>query len=167
MASVLDAIVPRRANNDYRGGAIAFYGFGLLVAERLFSATVHFLTPDGGKNSIASIIVFEGHPDPNPIVYMFASIAGMHEMLFVLLYGLVLWRYRNLIPLMLALMLTGMVFGVVASTLHPLTPEYYERTPPAMLVRVPKFLVISTLLLLAVWRSSKTRVEPETRPVTA
>ena len=167
MPSTLDAILPPHANNDYRGGTVAFYGFCLLLAERTFSATVHFLTPDGGKNSIASIIVFEGDPDPNPIAYMFASIAGMHEMLLVILCGLVLWRYRNLIPLMLALMLTGMVFGVVVSTLHPLTPEYFERTPPAMLVRVPKFLVISTLLLLAVWRSSKTRVEPETRPATA
>ncbi|MAE94471.1 MAG: hypothetical protein CL910_07415 [Deltaproteobacteria bacterium] len=166
MASALDAIVPRRANNDYRGGAIAFYGFSLLVAERIFSATVHFLTPDGGKNSIASIIVFEGDPDPNPIVYMFASIAGAHEMLFVLLYGLVLWRYRNLIPLMLTLMLVGMAFGVVASTLHPLTPDYFERTPPAMLVRVPMFLFIGTLLFLAVRQSSKPRVGPEAGPAT-
>jgi hypothetical protein len=53
MASALDAIVPLRpANNDYCGGALAFYGFCLLVAERTFSATVHFLTPDGRKNSI-------------------------------------------------------------------------------------------------------------------
>ena len=155
MASVLDAIVPRRANNDYRGGAIAFYGFCLLVAERTFSATVHFLTPDGGKNSIASIIVFEGDPDPNPIIYMFASIAGMHEMLFVFLFGLVLWRYRSLIPLMLALMFVWMLFGVVLTTMHPLTPEYFERTPPAMLVRVPKFLLIGGLLFLAVRNSAQ------------
>lgn len=153
MRSVVDVIVPRRANNDYRGGAVAFYGFCFLVAERLFSATVHFLTPDGGKNSIASIIVFEGDPDPNPIIYMFASIAGMHEMLFVLLYGLVLWRYRGLIPLMLALMLLGMVFGLVVTAMHPLTPEYYERTPPALLVRVPMFLLIGSLLFLAVRKS--------------
>ena len=153
MGSLVDVLVPQRANNDYRGGAVAFSGFCFLVAERLFSATVHFLTPDGGKNSIASIIVFEGDPDPNPIAHMFASIAGMHEMLFVLLYGLVLWRYRSLIPLMLTLMLLGMIFGLVLTAMHPLTPEYYERTPPAMLVRVPMFLVISGLLLHAVRRS--------------
>ncbi len=153
MARIIDAIVPPRANNDYRGGAVAFYGFCLLVAERVFSATVHFLTPDGGKNSIASIVVFEGDPDPNPIAYLFASIAGMHEMLFVLLYGLVLWRYRSLIPLMLALMLLGMVFGLVLTAMHPLTPEYYERTPPAILVRVPMFLLIGGLLLHAVRKS--------------
>ncbi len=150
MARIVDAIVPRRANNDYRGGAVAFYGFCLLVAERVFSATVHFLTPDGGKNSIASIIVFEGDPDPNPISYMFASIAGMHEMLFVFLFILVLCRYRSLIPLMLTLMLVWMLFGVLLTTMHPLTPEYFERTPPAMLVRVPKFLLIGALLFLAV-----------------
>ena len=155
MARIVDAIVPRRANNDYRGGAVAFYGFCLLVAERVFSATVHFLTPDGGKNSIASIIVFEGDPDPNPIIYMFASIAGMHEMLFVFLFILVLCRYRSLIPLMLTLMLVWMLFGVLLTTMHPLTPEYFERTPPAMLVRVPKFLLIGGLLFLAVRNTAR------------
>ena len=86
---------------------------------------------------------------------MFASIAGMHEMLFVFLFGLVLWRYRSLIPLMLALMFVWMLFGVVLTTMHPLTPEYFERTPPAMLVRVPKFLLIGGLLFLAVRNSAQ------------
>jgi hypothetical protein len=155
MGSVIDVLVPRRANNDYRGGRVAFAGFCFLVAQNVFSATVHFLTPDGGKNSIASIIVLEGDPDPNPIVYMFAAIAGMHEMLFVLLYGVVLWRYRSLIPLMIALMLVGMVFGLVVTSMHPLTPDYFERTPPALLVRVPMFLLISGLLFLSVRNSGR------------
>ncbi len=155
MTEILEVIVPRRAGNEYRGGAIALYGFCFLVAEQLFSATVHFLTPDGGKNTIASIIVFEGDPDPTPIAHMFASIAGMHEMLFVLLYGIVLWRYRSLVPLMLALMLLGMVFGFVVTAMHPLTPEYFERTPPAMLVRGPKLLLIGGLFLLAVRKAAE------------
>ena len=63
MTGFLDAILPPHANDGYRGGAAAFYGYCVLLAEQTFSATVHFLTPDGGKNSIASIIVFEGNPD--------------------------------------------------------------------------------------------------------
>lgn len=170
MTGFLDAILPPCANNDYRGGSVVFYGFCFLFAQQIFSATVHFLTPDGGKNSIASIIVFEGNPDPNLIMYMFASIAGAHEMVFVVLCGLVLWRYRNLIPLLLALMLVGMLFGTISSTMHPLTPEYFERTPPAMLVRVPKFLLISGLLIFAVWKTMKTAgapgIEPSGNPTT-
>ena len=53
MNRVLEALVPRQANNDYRGGAMAFYGFCLLFAAQVFRSTVHFLKPDSGVNSIA------------------------------------------------------------------------------------------------------------------
>ena len=42
MTSALDAILPRQANNDYRGGAVPYYGFCLLAATSLFSSTVSF-----------------------------------------------------------------------------------------------------------------------------
>jgi hypothetical protein len=44
------------------------------MAVSLFRSTVHFLKPDSGVNSIASIRVFEGTPDPNHIIYMFSAI---------------------------------------------------------------------------------------------
>ena len=104
-----------------------------------------------GQNSIAGIIVFEGDPNPNPIMYMFASISGMQETVFAMLCGVVLWRYRNLIPLMLAMMLLHLVFLSIASTLHPLTPDYFTHTPPAMIVKVPKYIVLSGLLAYSLW----------------
>ena len=167
MISALDVILPRQANNDYRGGAVPFYGFCLLTAVMLFRSTVHFLKDDSGVNSIASIMVFEGAPDPNNIIYMFSSIGGMHQMLFVMLYGLVLWRYRNLIPLMFAFMIVESIFGFVVSTLHPLTPEYYEHTPPGMIARVPKLLFAALMLFLAVRRSTATREEAPMEAATA
>ncbi len=166
MTSALDAVLPRQANNDYRGGAVPFYGFCLLTAASLFSSTVHFLKGDSGVNSIASIIVFEGSPDPNNIIYMFSAVGGITQMLFVMLYGFVLWRYRSLIPLMLGFMALEVLFGFVVGLMHPLTPEYFERTPPAMLVAVPKLVVCVTLLFLAIRRSMETRVESEVEPAT-
>ncbi len=167
MTSALDIILPRQANNNYRGGPVPFYGFCLLTAAMLFRSTVHFLKDDSGVNSIASIIVFEGTPDPNNIIYMFSAVGGLSQMLFVMLYGLVLWRYRNLIPLMLGFMVLEVLFGFVVGLMHPLTPEYFEHTPPAKLVAVPKLLVCATLLFLAARRSMKTPAESETEPATA
>ena len=118
-------------------------------------------------NSIASIIVFEGTPDPNNIIYMFSAVGGLSQMLFVLLYGLVLRRYRNLIPLMLGLMVLEVLFGFVVGLMHPLDPEYFEHTPPAKLVAAPKLLVCATLLFLAVRRSMETRAESEAESATA
>ncbi len=167
MNRVLEALVPPQANNDYRGGAMAFYGFCLLFAAQVFRSTVHFLKPDSGVNSIASIMVFEGDPDPNNIIYMFSAIGGLTQMMWVILFGLVLWRYRNLIPLMLGFLVVEKLFGFVVMWMHPLTPEYFERPPPAMLVAVPKLLVCTTLLFLAVRRSMATRAESEGEPVAA
>ena len=38
MANSLETIFPRQANNDYRGGTVAFYGFLLIIAQHAFSA---------------------------------------------------------------------------------------------------------------------------------
>ena len=154
MISALDVILPRQANNDYRGGAVPFYAFCLLTAGMLFRSTVHFLKGDSGVNSIASILVFEGTPAPNTVIYMFSAVGGLHQMLFVMLYGLVFWRYRNLIPLMFAFMVVENCFGFVVTFLHPLTPEYYEHTPPAMLARVPVLVFNAVMLFLAVRRTA-------------
>ena len=153
MPSTLDVIIPRQANNDYRGGDAAFYGFCLVTALMLFRATVHFLKPDSGVNSIASIMVFEGSPDPNNIIYMFSAIGGMHQMLWVMFYGLVLSRYRNLIPLMFAFMVVEGFFGFIVGAIHPLTPEYFAHTPPGKLASVPKLMFCAVMLFVAVRRS--------------
>jgi hypothetical protein len=141
--------------NEYRGGPIPFYGFCLIFATQVFKSTVHFLKADSGVNSIASIIVFpfEGPADPNNVIYLFSAVGGVGQMMFTILYALVLWRYRSLLPLMLAFMLLETLFGIVVTTLHPLTPDYYVYTPPAMIVRIPQLVVIPTLLFMAIQRS--------------
>ncbi len=146
-------LLPREADNDYRGGAIPFYGFCLLVAVMLFRSTVHFLAPDSGVNSIASIIVFEGDPDPNNLIYLFSANGGMVQMLFVIVYGIVLWRYRSLIPLMFAFLVVESCFGFVVGALHPIDPVYVEHTPPGKLGALPKLGFAVVMLYLSVRNS--------------
>lgn len=52
-------------------------------------------------------------------------------MSFASLNFLVLWRYRSLIPLMLALMVMQQFFICMVQTMHPLTP-ITTRTPPGL-----------------------------------
>ncbi len=163
MPRMLDVILPPQANNDYRGGAVPFYAFCLLVAVSLFRSTVHFLKPDSGVNSIASIMVFEGTPDPNQIIYMFSAIGGLHQMLWVMLYGLVLWRYRNLIPLMFGFLIVECLFGMVVETMHPLTPEYFEYTPPGKVAGVPKLVFSVVMFIVVVRRSMNPGASPESK----
>jgi len=157
MSGTLDVLLPREASNDYRSGKVVLSGYGLLIAVMLFRSTVHFLAPDSGVNSIASIIVFEGDPDPNNLIYLFSANGGTEQMLWVLLYGAVLWRYRNLIPLMFAFLVVESCFGFVVGALHPLDPIYFERTPPGKLAALPKLAFAVIMTFLAVWNAKSPR----------
>ena len=161
MPRMIDVILPSQANNDYRGGSVPFYAFWFLMAVSLFRSTVHFLKPDSGVNSIASIMIFEGTPDPNNIIYMFSAIGGMHQMLWVMLSGLVMWRYRNLIPLMFGFLVVECLFGFVVGAMHPLTPEYFEYTPPGKVGELPKLAFAVVMFVLVVRRSMNSGVSPE------
>lgn len=155
MSSVLEVLIPKQANNDYRGGAVPLFGFCFLLAQKLFSATVHLLTHDSGKNSIGGMIRFEGMPDPNEAIYAIGSVSGANEMLLVLLFVLVLWRYRNLVPLMFGFVIVEMLLRLVVRTLHPLGPNYFEHTPPATLAWLPILLFSALMLFLSIRQSTK------------
>ena len=144
--SLIDTLLPERASNDFRGGRIPIYGFCLMLLPVTFRSMVHFLKDDSGVNSIASIHVFPGDPDPNHVIYMFSSVGGMYQTLILLIYLVVLYRYRNLIPLMFVLMLVEVGFRMVVSSIHPLTEEFYVRTPPGKLTNLP-FALLSLAML--------------------
>ena len=67
--TALDALIPRSATNDYRGGRVPLYFFYALIAMVTFRSFVHFVKDDSGVNSIASIMIFSGTPDPNNVIY--------------------------------------------------------------------------------------------------
>lgn len=155
MNSVVEILLPKQANNDYRGGAIPFWGFCFLFATEVFSATVHLLLPDSGKRVIGGMIHFEGTPDPNAVLYAFAAISGANEVLLVIVFTVVLWRYRNLIPFLLLISFLEQLLRLLVSTLHPIGPEYFEHTPPAKLALLPLMLFSALMLVLAIRNSSK------------
>ena len=51
-------------------------------------------------NTIANIIIFEGNPDPNKVIYLFGSLWGEMQLLCCLISWIVIFRYKSLIPLM-------------------------------------------------------------------
>ena len=156
--SPLETLLPKEANNDYRGGPIALYTFCALAAVMLFRSLVHFLKDDSGVNSIATIVTFSGTPDPNQVIYMFSSLWGSQQLIMVMIYGIVLLRYRNLIPLMYGLFIVEVGFRMVAGTLHPLTEDYFARTPPGAIGNLP-FLLIVVIMLVLCLRSPRSGAE--------
>ena len=145
----LTRLFPQQANNDYRGSKIALFVFPIIALVILGRSLIHFLKSDSGVNSIATIITFEGTPDPNQVIYLFASLWGSQQLIMALLYGLVLLRYRALIPLMYLLLAIEICFRLISGSLHPLTEIYYLQTPPGSAGNIPVLIITFILLLLA------------------
>ena len=154
--TALDVLLPRAANNDYRGGRVPLYLFYVLVAVATFRSFAHFLLDDSGVNSIASIVLFSGTPDPNNVVYMFSSLWGSQQVIMLMVYAAVLLRYRNLIPLMWALVVVEVLFRLGVGMMHPLTPEYYLRTPPGKIGNLPMLALSLAMVVLAI-RNTKVK----------
>ncbi len=151
MSHVFDILFPSQACNDYRSGQTPLLAYYFMLAVMLIRASAHFLLPDAGVHSVASIVVIEGgDPDPNHLFHLFSADTGQLQMLWVLVYTTVLLRYRNLIPLMFAFLVIESCFSFVVAALHPLDPIYYQRTPPEMLAAIPTLLFALSMTWLAV-----------------
>jgi len=147
--SILEKILPHQANNDYRGSPIALYTFCLLATVMLGRSLIHFLKADSGTHSIATLITFSGAPDPNPVIYTYSSLWGTQQMITVLLYAVVLLRYRNLVPLMYLLFIVEVLFRLSVSVLHPLSDDYFARTPPGKIGNLPMLVLAGVMLVLS------------------
>ena len=148
--NALNVLIPRTADNDYRGGKVPLVFFLALIGMTAFRSFVHFLREDSGVNSIASIVLFSGSPDPNHVIYMFSSLWGSQQVIMVILYIIVLVRFRNLIPLMWALMFVEVILRIGVGMMHSLTPEYYARTPPGKVANLPLLLISLIMIVIAI-----------------
>jgi hypothetical protein len=153
-----DKLFPKQANNNYQGSAIALYVFLLLMAMYTFRGLVHFLAEDGGINNIASIIIFpfvEGAPDPNNVIYLFASLWGSAQLITLGIFYICMWRYRNLLPLLWLTVVIEIPMRMAAGTMHPLSAPYYEHVPPGSVSNLPLLAIACTMLVLSL-RTRKT-----------
>ena len=147
--TMLERLLPANANNDYGGSKIALYALPLISTVLLGRSLIHFFKGDSGVNSIASIHVFPGTPDPNQVIYMFSALWGSQQLIMVVIIAIVAWRYRSLIPLMYGLLVLEVLFRLSVGVIHPLTPEYYERRPPGAVGNLPMLVVFATMFVLS------------------
>ena len=155
--TLIEKVFPKQANNNYQGSVIAQYGFYLLMAIYTFRGFMHFLADDGGINSIASIIIFpfmEGAPDPNNVIYLFASLWGSAQLVTLFIFYICIWRYRNLLPLLWLTVVIEVPMRMISGTLHPLDSTFYEHVPPGATGSLPLLAVAIIMLVLSLWHKS-------------
>jgi hypothetical protein len=97
---MIKILFPKTIDNNYRGAPVAKWVFVALVAMTVVRSLAHIFLPDGGAQSIATIPLDDFTSNgASAIVHIFA-LWGLSQLLFGLLYVVVLWRYQTFIPLM-------------------------------------------------------------------
>ena len=155
--TLIEKLFPQQASNNYQGSVIAQYGFYLLLAMYTFRSFVHFAADDGGINSIASIIIFpflDGAPDPNNVIYLFASLWGSAQLVTLFIFYICMWRYRNLLPLLWLTVVIEVPMRMLAGTMHPLDSTFYQHVPPGATSNLPLLAVAIIMLVLSLWHKS-------------
>ncbi|QEE14514.1 hypothetical protein DSAG12_00327 [Promethearchaeum syntrophicum] len=145
--SILKTLLPDNVNNDVKFNKIIVYIFGVLTIFTIVRSLIHIFAPDGGANSIATIVVFSGSPDPNNVIYHIFSLWGLSQLLIGLIYIIVLMKYKNLIPMMFTLMIIEYVMRFVTGIMKPMG-DVLTGTPPGALVNL---ILVPLALGMLIW----------------
>jgi len=117
-------ILPKQLDNSFRGNRIAVIVFLLITVFTLARSCIHIFAPDGGASSIAGINTsVEGGSN---IISMFAF-WGLAQLLMGLVYLVVFFRYKSLIPFMYILIIIEYSGRVLIGMVKPLIVSH---TPP-------------------------------------
>jgi hypothetical protein len=97
---VFEKLFPKTIDNQYRGSAIAKWLFVVITIHAVGRSLTHIFLPDGGAQSIATIPLDAFSPSAASVIVGLFAYWGLSQLLFGLVFVLVLWRYQSLIPLM-------------------------------------------------------------------
>jgi uncharacterized membrane protein len=142
-------VFPKQLDNSFRGNRIAVIVFALITVFTLARSCIHIFAPDGGASSIAGINTsVEGGSN---VISMFA-LWGLAQLLMGLVYVVVFFRYKSLIPFMYILMIIEYSGRVLIGMVKPLIVSH---TPPGAIgdyILIPLAIV---MLILCLKRSRK------------
>jgi len=143
-------LFPGRLDNDYRGHPVALWVFVPITLVTIVRSLIHIFVADGGAQSIAAIPLDAMTPNGAAAVVLIFALWGLSQLLLGLLYVVVLWRYRALLPLMYVLLLVEYAGRLLLGAWKPiLTLE----TPPGG----PGSFAFAAVAVAMLWLSLRRR----------
>ena len=142
------SILPKQADNQFQGYKIAVWIFLLITIFTIVRSCIHIFAPDGGAGSIAGIDV-SGAGGSN-IVSMFAF-WGLSQLLMGVVYLVVFFRYKNLIPFMYVLILAEYIGRIAIGFIKPLEVSH---TPPGA---IGDYILVPLAIIMLVLSSKKSK----------
>jgi len=97
---MVEKLFPKYLSIKYQGKTIAKWIFAAMTILTIGRSLAHIFLPDGGAQSIATIPLESFTASGFTVVISMFAQWGLTQLIFGLLYVIVLWRYQSLIPLM-------------------------------------------------------------------
>ena len=97
---MLEKLLPQPADNNFRGHPIAKWVFIAMTVLTIGRSLAHIFIADGGAQSIATIPLDHFSQDASTVIIGMFAQWGLTQLLFGMMYVLVIWRYQSLIGLM-------------------------------------------------------------------
>lgn len=97
---MFERLFPQPINHQYKGASLAKWTFVAMALLTVGRSLAHIFLSDGGAQSIATIPLDHFPTDAAAVIVGMFAQWGLTQLLFGLLYVLVLRRYQSLIPLM-------------------------------------------------------------------
>jgi len=138
-------LLPKTIDNDYKGSKAPLYLFYLVIPYTIIRSLIHLFSPDGGAQSIATIPLHSFTKNASDtIIHLFAE-WGLSQLLFGLLYIVVLIKYKSLIPLMYLFLIIEYSTRLFLGFYKPLDLERYAPGGIGNYFLVPLFIVMFIL----------------------
>ncbi len=141
----MDKVFPKTIDNQYRGHKIALIFFYLFTAMTVVRSLIHMFSKDGGAQSIATIPLDSFSAQASSVIVLIFALWGLSQLLMGVLYVIVLWRYKSLIPLMYLFIFLEYVLRIVLGTMKPIVTDSVPPGAVVNLVFPPLALILFAL----------------------
>lgn len=145
----LNALLPQRLDNDYRGSRIALWLFGLVVTMKAAQSLAVIFGGDAIVKGADGIPLDSFTPAAAQTVVAVFAQGSLWRLFFCLFCGLALLRYRAAVPLLFAFLALNYL---AAQLLLLFAPLPRAGAPVGPLVNVILFAIMLLGLVLSLWR---------------
>ena len=144
----MSRLFPQTLDNSYRGNKLPLYLLYLLTIVTIGRSLAHMFLEDGGAQSIATIPLDNYSVEASGVVIHIFAEWGLTQLLFGVLYAIVLWRYKILIPLMYLFIFIEYTGRLLLTMYKPIILEGTAPGGVGNYIMIPLALIMLVLSLL-------------------
>jgi len=153
---MLNRLLPRPADNTYRGYRLALWLFGILVLVKTIISINSMINGRDVASSADGIPLDTFSPDGARTVVSLFALLGLSNLVICILCIVVLVRYRALVPFLFSLLLLQ---HLARKLIHQVMPIITTGSPPGSVINLVLLALMVVGLALSLGRPYKTQLE--------